>query len=270
VNQLFFTDAHCHINSRQLRKNASSVISRAGAAGVGRMLTVGANVPNSVEAAELASLFGDRGVYASVGVHPHDAASTADGLPDKLLKLAFASGVVAVGETGLDYYYDHSPRDVQRNVFRMHVDWALKANKPLVIHVRNADGDTRAMDDAIALLEGLAEKPPLMFHCYAGGLRYIDAMQRLDAYVSIAGPVTWGKNDELRSAAAAVPKDRLLCETDCPWLTPQPHRGKLNEPAYVRFVYEAVAKARGVSLDELTRVVDDNASRLFGWPPLYV
>ncbi|MCL2009428.1 MAG: TatD family hydrolase [Synergistaceae bacterium] len=267
---MFFVDAHCHINSRQLRTSASSVVSRAAAAGVRRMLTVGSDLPHSAEAVELASLYGDRGVYATVGVHPHDAAAAAEGLPDELLKLAESREVVAIGETGLDYYYDHSSRNVQRDVFRMHVEWAANVNKPLVLHVRNAEGDTLAMDDALAILDGMPEKPALMFHCYAGGLRYMDAMKKLDAYISIAGPVTWPKGGELRAVAAAVPEGRLLCETDSPWLSPQPHRGKLNEPAYVRFVYEAIAEARGLPLDDLARIVDANAARLFGWEPLYV
>ena len=267
---MFFIDAHCHINSKRLRRDASFVVARADRAGVKRMLTVGSDLPNSVEAVELAALYKGYGVYATVGVHPHDAVTVADGLPDELLKLADNIGVVAIGETGLDYYYNHSPKDVQRDVFQMHIDWALKTNKPLVIHVRNADGNTLAMDDALALLEGLSEKPRLMFHCYAGGLGYIDAMKNLDAYVSIAGLVTWPKSDELMAVAAAVPEERLLCETDSPWLSPQPHRGKRNEPAYVLSVYETIAKARGLSLDEFARIVDSNASRLFGWEPLYV
>jgi TatD DNase family protein len=234
------------------------------------MLTVGCDLHNSVEAAELAALYRDSGVYATAGVHPHEAITAADGLPDKLLKLAERRDVVAIGETGLDYFYDHSPRDAQRNVFRLHIDWALKANKPLVIHVRNPEGDSLAMDEALAILDGAPEKPPLMFHCYAGGLRYMDEMKRLDAYISIAGPVTWPKSGELREVASAVPENRLLCETDCPWLSPQPYRGKLNEPSYVRFVYEAIAKARGLAPEDLARVVDANAARLFGWEPMFV
>ena len=270
---MFFVDAHCHINSKQLRRSASSVVSRAAQVGVGRMLTVGSDLPHSVEAVKLANLYRDYGVYATAGVHPHEAATVANGLPDELLELAERRVVVAIGETGLDYYYNHSPRDVQRDVFQMHIDWALKKNKPLVIHVRNSDGDTKAMDDALAILNrmpNMPEKPKLMFHCYAGGLRYMDAMKKLDAYISIAGPVTWPKSDELRSVASAVPEERLLCETDSPWLSPQPYRGKLNEPAYVRFVYETIAEARALSLDELARLVDANASRLFGWESLYV
>ena len=266
---LFFIDAHCHINSDQLRADAPSVVARAEHAGVRRMLTVGSDLPTSVEAVELAAGYGNYGVYATVGVHPHEAVTAAEGLPDELLKLAGYRGAVAIGETGLDYYYDHSPRDVQRKVFRMHIDWALRVKKPLVIHVRNALHDTLAMDDALAVLEGPAERPALMFHCYAGELRYMNAMERLDAYISIGGPVTWPKSEELRAVAAAVPEERLLCETDAPWLSPQAHRGKLNEPAYVRFVYETIAKERGLALDEFARVVDANASRLFGWEPLY-
>jgi TatD DNase family protein len=122
------------------------------------------------------------------------------------------------------------------------------------------------MEDALALLrETTRAKFPLMFHCYSGGLQYLDSMRELDAYLSVAGPVTWPKNGELRETAAKIPEDRLLCETDAPWLSPVPRRGERNEPAYVRFVYEAVAGTRGVSVDELTRAVDANASRLFGW-----
>lgn len=233
------------------------------------MLTVGSNLSTSLEAVKLAEMYRDDGVYATAGIHPHEAVTAADGLPGELLKLAEARGVVAIGETGLDYYYNHSPRGVQRDVFRMHVDWALKTNKPLVVHVRNADSDTQAMDDALAILESMPKKLELMFHCYAGGLRYIDAMEKLDAYISIAGPVTWSKSDELRAVASAVTEERILCETDSPWLAPQPNRGKLNEPAYVRFVYETIAEERGLALDDFVRVVDANAANFFGWKPLY-
>jgi len=246
------------------------VIGRAAGAGVKRLLNSGSDLRFSAEAVELARKYHADGVYATVGVHPHEAKSVAGGLPDELLKLADAPGVVAIGEAGLDFYYDHSPRDIQREVFKVHIDWALKVKKPLVIHVRNADGDTSAMDEAVEILSGAPDKPVLMFHCYAGGLRYLDAMKKLDAYISIAGPVTWPKGSELRAVAAAAPAERLLCETDAPWLSPHPHRGKLNEPAHVRFVYETVAKERGITLDELARIVDANASRLFGWGPLYV
>jgi TatD DNase family protein len=262
---LRFIDTHCHINSDQLRADASAVISRAREAGVGYMLTVGSDPATSAEAVKLAHAYGQEGVYAAIGVHPHDSKTVTD-IPEALSKLAEDPRVVAIGETGLDYYYDHSPRDAQGNAFRRHVEWASKTGKPLVIHVRDA------MADALKLLDKVpfdVSKIPLVFHCYAGGLEYLNAMKDLDAYLSIGGPVTWAKSDELREVAARVAGERLLCETDSPWLTPKPYRGKLNEPAYVRFVYEEIAKSRGVSVEDLARTVDANAARLFGWEPLY-
>jgi TatD DNase family protein len=273
---LLLPDAHCHINSEQLRRDAPGVIRRAAGAGVKRLLVAGSDLTTSAEAVELAHVYESDGVYAAVGVHPHDSKFLAGAaLPEKLLRLADGPRVAAIGETGLDYYYDHSPRDVQRNSFRLHIAWAERIGKPLVIHVRNAQPDPGtakniAMEDALCLLkETDGRKFPLLFHCYAGGLEYLSAMKELDAYLSIGGPVTWPKNEELREVASRIPENRLLCETDSPWLTPLPFRGKRNEPAYVRFVYETIAEARGLSVDGLARITDANASRLFGWEPLY-
>ncbi|MDR2175004.1 MAG: TatD family hydrolase [Synergistaceae bacterium] len=287
---MFFIDAHCHINSEQLRKDAPGVVRRAVDAGVKRLLVAGCDAADSAEAVELTHTYENEGVYAAVGVHPHEAKSlvpaasesaspTGAALPEELLKLADDPRAAAIGETGLDYYYDHSPRSVQRDAFRLHIAWAERTRKPLVIHVRDALPDhgaaghaakNAAMEDALSLLrEAEGRHFPLLFHCYAGGLEYLDAIKELDAYISIGGPVTWPKNKELREAASRIPEERLLCETDAPWLTPQACRGKLNEPAYVRFVYEAIAELRGLSADELARVLDANAARLFGWGALY-
>jgi TatD DNase family protein len=263
---LWFIDTHCHINSDSLKTDVSAVVSRARDVGVGYMLAVGSDLATSTEAVALAHAYEREGVYAAVGVHPHDSKTVAGGFPEELPKLAEDPRVVAIGETGLDYHYDHSPRDVQKIVFRRHVEWALETGKPLVIHVREA------MADALKLLEEGpfdASKIPLVFHCYAGGLQYLSAMKDLDAYLSIGGPVTWPKSGELREVASRIPEDRLFCETDSPWLTPAPYRGKRNEPAYVRFVYEEIAKSRGVSVDDLAKIIDANAARLFGWPSLY-
>jgi TatD DNase family protein len=273
---LFFIDSHCHINSEQLRKDAAEVIRHAADAGVKRLLVAGSDPADSAEAAALAHAHESEGVYASVGIHPHDSKIlTGSALPEELLRLADDPRVAAIGETGLDYYYDHSPRGAQRDSFRLHIAWAGRTGKPLVIHVRDAVPDhgaakNAAMEDALALLkEAEGRNFPLLFHCYAGGLEYLEAMRELDAYLSIGGPVTWPKSDELREVASRIPENRLLCETDAPWLAPVPHRGKRNEPAHVRFVYEAIAKARGLSVDGLARAVDTNASRLFGWGSLY-
>ena len=283
---MFFIDAHCHINSEQLRDDAPCVVRRAADAGMKRLLVVGSDVTDSAEAVELAHIYESEGVYAAVGVHPHDSkilmgtAPSSTALPEELLRLADDPRVAAIGETGLDYYYDHSPRDVQRDAFRLHIAWAERTGKPLVIHVRDAARGDRgttnntarnmAMEDALNLLKEAGERKfPLLFHCYAGGFEYLGAMKELDAYLSIGGPVTWPKNEELREVASQIPENRLLCETDAPWLAPLPFRGKRNEPAYVRFVYETIAAARGLSVDDLARAVDANAARLFGWKPLY-
>ena len=260
---MFFIDSHCHINSDQLRADAENIIRRAADIGVKRILTVGSDVPDSFEAVRLAHIYEKEGVFAAVGVHPHDAKTVAEGLPEALLKLAEDPRVVAIGETGLDYYYDHSPREVQRDVFRMHIEWARQAKKPLVIHVRDA------MEEALEVLRNVpfdvSKNLNILFHCYAGGLECLSAMKELDATLSLGGPVTWPKNEELRKVAMSIPEDRLLCETDAPWLTPKPYRGKLNEPAYVRYVYDAVAEARGISVEALARITAENAERLFAW-----
>jgi TatD DNase family protein len=278
---LFLIDAHCHINSEQLRKDAAGVVRRAADAGVKRLLVAGSDPATSAEAVELARAYERESVYAAVGVHPHDAkiltgaistgaAPTGIALPETLLRLADDPRVAAIGETGLDYHYDHSPRSVQKDAFRLHIAWAGRTGKPLVIHVRDSLPASGAMNDALDLLKEAEERTfPLLFHCYAGGLEYLNAMKELDAYLSIGGPVTWPKNEELREVASRIPEQRLLCETDSPWLTPLPFRGKRNEPAYVRFVYEAIAEARGLSADDLARVVDANAARLFGWGSVY-
>lgn len=260
---MFLIDTHCHLNSPQLRAETPCLLANARSAGIGRLLVVGGDLPTSVEAVALARLHAD--VYAAVGIHPHDASTAEDGLPPELLELARGARVVAVGETGLDYHYDHSPREVQKEVFRRHIAWALCADKPLVIHVREA------WEDTLELLRAseAGKVPKMVFHCYSGGLEGLEAARGLDAYLSLAGPVTWTKNDALREVAGRIPEDRLLLETDAPWLTPAPYRGKRNEPAYVRYVYETVASVRGVAPEVLARQVDANAARLFGWGSLY-
>ncbi|GHT01715.1 TatD family hydrolase [Synergistales bacterium] len=264
-----YCDVHCHINSPELFIEAEDVIQRASDAGVTRILIAGSDFFSSKVAARLSREYKERGVYATVGVHPHDAKTVlGDSLPEELTRLAKNKRVVAIGEAGLDYFYDHSPREVQARVFALQIEWALKIGKPLVIHIREAKPkDAKgmsAMEDALKLLRDTSHGS-LMFHCYAGGLKYLPIINELDAYISIGGPVTWTKSDELRQVAAKVPEDRLLCETDSPYLAPKPHRGKINEPAFVRYVYEAIAEARGVDIDYLARAVAENAKRLFGW-----
>ena len=264
-----YCDVPCHINSPELLSDAESVIQRANDSGVTRLLIAGSDLESSTTAVELSHTYEREGVYAAVGVHPHDAKTVlGDSLPDELIRLSNDSRVVAIGEAGLDYFYDYSPRDIQAQVFALQIEWAFKIGKPLVIHIREARGEdalaSSAMEDALSLLRG---KPhgSLMFHCYAGGLKYLPAMSELDAYVSIGGPVTWAKSDELRSVASEISEARLLCETDSPYLAPKPKRGRTNEPAFVRYVYETIADARGETVERLARGVAENARLVFGW-----
>lgn len=265
---MIYIDTHCHVNSEQLRNDTPHIFIRAAEAGVQRMLLVGFDLSSSLEAVKMAKDYASFGAYASIGIHPHDAKTAQEGLPRTFHQLLEEERVVAVGETGLDYYYDHSPRDIQRAVFRMHIELALCTQKPLIVHVREA------WEDTIEILLGLApekkENLRILFHCYSGGIRYLEAAQSLNAYISLAGPVTWSKSEEVREVAKLIPSERLLLETDSPWLAPKPYRGKLNEPAYVGQIYETVASVRGVTLETLAQIVNTNAAYLFKWGSLYV
>ena len=254
-------DSHCHPNSEELRADAGPLMERARAAGVGRMLVVGCDLENSREALSMAHRFASYGAYAAVGVHPHEARHYEGGLPQELLDLASDSRAVALGEMGLDYHYDHSPRDVQQRVFAMQLEWAARVNMPAILHIREA------MPDALSILRDFAGRVPLLFHCYAGGVEYLDEVLSLGALCALGGALTWkGKGgDALRDVAARIPIERLLLETDCPYMTPAPHRGKTNEPAYVSHVYEAAASVRGLPVEELSSQVQRNAEAFFKW-----
>lgn len=256
-----FIDSHCHINSEEFKSDIESFILRAKDAGVDKMVTVGTDLAACRDVIELAHKYADNGVYAAVGVHPHDAAALADdAIPSEIEDMFADQRVVAVGETGLDYFYDLSPRDKQRCVFRTHINAAKRVGKPISLHIRDA------MDDALNIMrEEKADEIKGVFHCYSGGLKYLEAALSFGYYISFAGPVTFAKNDEAREVARVVPIDKILCETDCPWLTPKPFRGKLNEPSYVRYNYETIAAVRNISVETLAEQVYANASALFGW-----
>ncbi|MHC5021573.1 MAG: TatD family hydrolase, partial [Planctomycetota bacterium] len=195
---------------------------------------------------------------ATVGVHPHDAKSLDDAAVAQLAEQAADPEVVALGEMGLDYFRNHSPQDVQREAFRIQLRMASDLDLPVVLHCRDAHADLLK----IITEEGVPRRG--VAHCYSGDMEWLEQYLATGLYISIAGPVTYKKNDGLRAAAKACPADRLMVETDCPYLTPEPNRGKRNEPAYVRYTAEAVAKARGVSLEELAELTTRNAETLFG------
>lgn len=256
----YFVDTHCHLNSEDYKEDLSLVVDRAVESGLRRMLVVGGDIPSSKEAVHLAEKYSAQGLFAAIGVHPHDASTISWGIPEELKSLACHPRVLAIGESGLDYFYDYSPRDIQQQVLLWHIQWAKEVDKPLILHVRDAFQDLFATLDRSgnSFFKGV-------IHCFSGNME--DGKRALDMgfYLSFAGPVTYKRNHILREVAASMPLDRLLCETDAPWLAPQHHRGKRNEPSFVTEVYDVVAEVRGISVEELKRVVWRNAYSLFQW-----
>ena len=257
-------DTHAHLDFDRFDADRAAVIERARSAGVVAIVNVGADLPSSRAAVRLAGEY--EHIYAAVGIHPHDAKKLDGAALAELRELAQQPKVVAVGEIGLDFYRDLSPRDVQRRAFQAQLAWAAKLGKPVVIHDRDAHEEIMAV-----LADWAAElgRAPLagrlgVLHTFSGDLAMAERAIDLGFYLSISGPVTYHNAGQLREIVGALPLDRLLVETDCPFLAPHPHRGKRNEPAHVRLVAERVAELHGISLDELAEATTANACRLFG------
>jgi TatD DNase family protein len=255
MSELEFCDSHCHLDDERLPGGAAAAIERARTAGVVRMITVGVDRAHSLRQIEIAAAH--EGVWATVGLHPHDATQGVATIVD----LLDAPGVVAVGECGLDYHYDHSPRDVQRAAFAAQVALANERGLPLVIHTRDAWADTFAVLDA----EGVPEHT--IFHCFSGGPDEARSCLTRGAYLSFSGIVTFKTAAVLREAAALTPPDRLLIETDSPYLAPVPHRGRTNEPAFVPLVAACLAEVRREPVAEVALHSLSNAAVAFGLPP---
>jgi TatD DNase family protein len=244
-------DTHAHLPATSHGDDAADVLERARAAGVTRVIDVATTIAGARDALALAERHD--GVYACLGVHPHEAGEPAD--LDALRELLAHPRAVAVGETGLDYFRDYAPHDAQRRLFDAQLELAREVGKPVVIHTRSADDDTRG--------RLLAHDGAVVLHCFSSpGL--LDAALERDWYVSFAGNVTYKNASDLREAARRVPADRLLAETDSPYLAPQAVRGQTNEPAYVIHTLQALAEARGVEPGELAQQIDANASEVFG------
>ncbi|RWL49127.1 MAG: TatD family deoxyribonuclease [Mesorhizobium sp.] len=250
-------DSHCHLDFPDFADERAAIVARALAAGVGRMVTISTRVKRFQQILEIAGTFDE--VYCSVGTHPHQAAEELDVTADELVRLAEHPKVVAIGEAGLDYYYDKAPRDAQAQGFRTHIAAARRTGLPLVIHARNAD------DDMASILEDETGKGafPFILHCFSSGRRLAEVGVALGGYVSFSGILTFKNSPELRAIAADVPRDRLLVETDAPYLAPVPHRGKRNEPAYVANTAKVLAETIGVSEAEIADITTGNFFRLF-------
>ncbi|RWE60644.1 TatD family hydrolase [Mesorhizobium sp.] len=250
-------DSHCHLDFPDFAEERAAIVARALAAGIGRMVTISTRVKRFQQLLEIADSFEE--VYCSVGTHPHNAAEELDVTVEELARLSAHRKVVAIGEAGLDYFYDHAPRDAQAQGFRTHIAAARRTGLPLVIHSRDADSD---MAD---ILENETGKGAFLFilHCFSSGRRLAEVGVALGGYVSFSGILTFKNSAELRAIAADVPRDRLLVETDAPYLAPIPFRGKRNEPAYVAHTAKVLAETIGVSEAEIAAITTDNFFRLF-------
>jgi TatD DNase family protein len=253
----FLVDSHCHLDFPELAGDLAGVMARAGNAGVGHMLTIGTKLSTFERVLSTAERFDH--VSCSVGIHPHDAGTEIATDADKLIALAKHPKVVAFGETGLDFFYDNSPREAQERSFRAHIAAARAAGLPVIIHTRDADAEmTRILEE-----EHGAGPFTGVIHCFSSGQALADTALGLGLYISISGIVTFKKADELRAVVRDVPLSRLLVETDSPYLAPVPHRGKSNEPAYVTHTAATVAELKGVSREELAATTTANFFRLF-------
>jgi TatD DNase family protein len=247
-------DSHVHLDSHKFDGDREAAVERAREAGVAAILNASGDLASSRAAVALAERYDF--IYAAVGVHPHDARTVTPAVLDELRAMAPHPKVVAIGEIGLDYYRDLSPRPVQRRALADQLALAAELGLPVVVHSREA------LDDVLAALQGWEGTGVL--HSYSGGPERLEEVLELGFSIGISGPVTFPKAERLRAVAAVVPLERLLVETDCPYLTPVPYRGRRNEPAHVRYVAEAVARARGMEAEPLARAAADNARRLFG------
>jgi TatD DNase family protein len=247
-------DSHCHLDFPDFAAERDAIVARAQTAGVARMLTISTRLDEFPQVLDIARSYEE--VWCSVGAHPHEAADHAELSPDELVALAADPKVIAIGETGLDFHYDLSPHDVQERVFRAHIAAACRAGLPLVIHSREADQRMAAI---------LREERPGagVMHCFSSGRALAEAALDIGFYISISGIVTFRNAEELRAIVRDLPLDRLLVETDAPYLAPVPYRGKRNEPAFVAATAEAVARLKGIDLRDLAAATTKNFFRLF-------
>jgi len=250
-------DSHCHLDFPDFAAEIDAVVDRARAAGIGRMVTIGTRVRRSREVRAIAERFDD--VFCSVGTHPHNAGEERDVTLAELLREADHPKVVAIGEAGLDYHYDNAPREDQHAGFRLHIAAARETGLPLVIHAREAD------DDVAAILEDESAKGGFRFvlHCFTAGPDLARRAVALGGYVSFSGILTFKTGAPLRDIAKELPADRLLVETDAPYLAPNPWRGKRNEPSYVVETARVLAETRGLSPEALAELTTANFFRLF-------
>ncbi|WP_141993381.1 TatD family hydrolase [Bacillus sp. B4EP4a] len=250
-------DTHVHVNAEQFDEDLEDVIDRAKEAGVNNMVVVGFDRPTIIRAMELIEAYDF--MYAAVGWHPVDAIDMTEEDLQWIEELSNHPKVVAIGEMGLDYHWDKSPKDVQMEVFRKQIRLAKKVGLPIIIHNREATADIVNI-----LKEEEASRVGGIMHCFSGSAETALECINMNFYISLGGPVTFKNAKKPKEVAAAVPLDRLLIETDCPYLAPHPYRGKRNEPSYVKLVAEQIAEIKQLTLEEVSQATTENAKKLFG------
>jgi TatD DNase family protein len=250
-------DSHCHLDFPVLAAERDAVVARARAAGVGTMLTIGTKL-SAFPGVRAAAASYD-GIYCSVGIHPHEAEAEPDVQAAQLLAHKDDPKVVAFGETGLDYFYEHAPREAQKANFQAHIEAGRTAGLPIIVHTRDADEDT---EEILTREMGQGAFTGVL-HCFTSGARLAQAAIELGFYISFSGILTFKKTEALQQIARELPLDRILVETDAPYLAPIPHRGKSNEPSYVVHTAAKLAALRGISVAEVTHATTANFHRLF-------
>ncbi|MFD2216997.1 TatD family hydrolase [Metabacillus endolithicus] len=250
-------DTHAHLNAVQFEGDLEEVIERATSEGVSHIVVVGFDHETIKRAMELIEQYDM--IYAAIGWHPVDAIDMTEEDLSWIRELSQHPKVVAIGEMGLDYYWDKSPKEIQKEVFRKQIQLAKEVNLPIIIHNRDAT------EDVVKILqeENASEVGGIM-HCFTGSLEVAKQCMEMNFYISFGGPVTFKNAKKPKEVVKEIPMDRLLIETDCPYLTPHPYRGKRNEPSYVRYVAEQISELRGVSFEEIAEKTSDNAMKVFG------
>jgi TatD DNase family protein len=251
-----YIDSHAHLDDRKYDPDRHEMLMRARDQGVAAIINVGYDLASSRRSVTLAEEYDF--VYAAVGIHPHDAKDAGNSAFKELKTMAGSQKVVAIGEMGLDYFRNLSPRDVQQTAFRRQIALARETGLPIIVHDRDAHGDVMQI-----LKEEKAGECGGVLHCFSGSWEMAVECMKMGFYISIAGPVTFQNAGRLKDIAARVPADRLLIETDAPYLTPEPHRGKRNESAYVLYVAEEIARLRGITPEELGNLAAENTKKLF-------
>lgn len=254
---MILTDSHCHLCSEEILPRLDEVVMQAGKAGVKYMLNAGGKFDQLLQQIEISRRFS--GIFTATGVHPHDASAYADVQTEDVVKNTLFPEVVAIGECGLDYFYDFSPRDVQIKIFRKMIAAAQESGLPLIVHTREAQDDTaEILHDAFRHKAFKGE-----IHCYSSGWKIAAAALEIGFYISASGIITFHKSEQLREDFSKVPVERLLAETDSPYLAPVPYRGKVNEPAYVVKTLETLAKIKKVDFEQISDITTKNFFNLF-------